>query len=46
MRAHGGGAGFPTFALERDGAFILADVGRHFGRPESFAAWLRGAQSQ
>ena len=40
LLARVGGAGFPTFALERDGAMTVIDVGRHLGKPETFAAWL------
>ena len=38
-----GGAGFPTFALERDGKWMLLDHGGFLGRPAEWSAKLRTA---
>lgn len=35
------GSGFPTLALERDGAFTVLDPGRYLGRPSQWQADLR-----
>lgn len=40
LLARVGGRGFPTFALERDGHFTVADIGPYLGRPEAWQAWL------
>ncbi len=36
-----GGSGFPTLALERDGAYTLLEPGRYLGRPSQWQADLR-----
>ncbi|WP_460097387.1 DsbA family protein [Pseudomonas sp. S3_C01] len=41
-----GGQGFPTFALEQDGQFMLIDIGPWLGKPEAFAQWLTQALSE
>jgi putative protein-disulfide isomerase len=40
-----GGAGFPTFALEREGAFTLLPSGQFLGRPPEWREFLRGAMA-
>ena len=36
-----GGAGYPTFALERDGQTTVFDVASYLGRPRALEDWLR-----
>ncbi|HUG25411.1 hypothetical protein [Piscinibacter sp.] len=40
LLARVGGHGFPTFALERDGAFVRVDIGPYLGQPQAWRAWL------
>lgn len=35
-----GAAGFPTFALERDGRLQVLDTGRYLGQPDDWRAFL------
>ncbi|MCS7933379.1 disulfide reductase DsbM, partial [Pseudomonas aeruginosa] len=35
-----GAAGFPTFALERDGRLQVLDTGRYLGQPDDWRALL------
>ena len=40
LLARVGGAGFPTFVLERDGRMQALDIGPHLGHAEGWRAWL------
>lgn len=35
-----GGAGFPTFVLERNGSMQTIDIGPHLGQPDTWRSWL------
>jgi putative protein-disulfide isomerase len=35
-----GGAGFPSFVLERDGHMQMLDIGAYLGQPEAWRSWL------
>ncbi|WP_447921367.1 DsbA family protein [Achromobacter aegrifaciens] len=41
LLAQVGGSGFPTLALERDGAYEMLEPSRYLGRPEEWQADLR-----
>jgi putative protein-disulfide isomerase len=40
LLAHLGGRGFPTFALEREGQWVVLDSGAWLGRAEAWGEWL------
>lgn len=40
LLARVGGHGFPTFALELDGAFVRVDIGPFLGNPQAWRTWL------